>query len=76
VLNAADSTVKGVELESSFAATSTLNFTGSIGYINAEFDEVAFFNPNTQQVEDVSNRWSFPNTPELTANLGFNQEFT
>lgn len=75
VLNAADSTVKGVEFEGSFAATSTLNFTGSVGYINAEFDEVAFFNPNTQQVEDVSNRWSFPNTPELTANLGFNQEF-
>tara|TARA_R100001129_G_scaffold164756_1_gene131072 strand:+ start:1424 stop:3631 length:2208 start_codon:yes stop_codon:yes gene_type:complete len=75
VLNAADSTVKGVELESTFAATDSLNFTGSIGYINAEFDEVAVFNPTTQQVEDVSNRWSFANTPELTANLGFNQEF-
>jgi len=57
VLNAADSTVKGVEVEGTFAATSTLNFTGSIGYINAEFDEVAFFNPETQQVEDVSGLW-------------------
>ncbi|MGM0430989.1 MAG: TonB-dependent receptor [Pseudomonadota bacterium] len=76
VLNAADSTVKGVEVEGTFAATSTLNFTGSIGYINAEFDEVAFFNPETQQVEDVSGLWSFANTPELTANLGFNKEFS
>lgn len=75
VLNAADSTVKGVELESTFAVTPTLNVNGSIGYIDAEFDEVAFFNPQTQQVEDVSNLWSFANTPKLTANLGFNKEF-
>ena len=75
VLNAADSTVQGFELEGTFAATETLNFTGSLGYIDAEFDEVAFFNPQTQQVEDVSNTWSFANTPKLTANLGFTKEF-
>ncbi|MDV6315654.1 TonB-dependent receptor [Idiomarina sp. HP20-50] len=75
VLNAADSTVKGFEVESTFAATSTLNFTGSLGYIDAEFDSVAFFNPETQQVEDVSELWSFQNTPKVTANVGFTQEF-
>lgn len=75
VLNAADSTVQGFELEATFAATETLNFTGSLGYIDAEFDEVAFFNPQTGQVEDVSDTWSFANTPKLTANLGFNKEF-
>lgn len=75
VLNAADSTVKGLEIESTFAATPTLNFTGSIGYIDAEFDSVAFFNPETQEIEDVSNLWSFQNTPKVTANLGFTKEF-
>lgn len=76
VLNAADSTVKGFEVESTFAATPTLNINGSLGYIDAEFDSVAFFNPQTQQVEDVSDLWSFQNTPKVTANIGFNQEFT
>jgi len=75
VLNAADSTVQGLELESTFAATPTLNFTGSLGYIDAEFDSVEFFNPDTQQVEDVSDLWSFQNTPKVTANLGFTKEF-
>ncbi|RUO42487.1 TonB-dependent receptor [Idiomarina aquatica] len=75
VLNAADSTVQGFEVESTFAATSTLNITGSLGYIDAEFDSVAFFNPDTQQVEDVSDLWSFQNTPKVTANIGFNKEF-
>ncbi|MFV1468101.1 TonB-dependent receptor [Idiomarina sp. HB] len=75
VLNAADSTVQGFEVESTFAATPTLNFNGSLGYIDAEFDSVAFFNPETQQVEDVSDLWSFQNTPKVTANLGFTKEF-
>lgn len=75
VLNAADSTVQGFEIESTFAATPTLNFNGSLGYIDAEFDSVAFFNPDTQQVEDVSDLWSFQNTPKVTANLGFTKEF-
>ncbi|MCK7459524.1 TonB-dependent receptor [Idiomarina aminovorans] len=75
VLNAADSTVQGLELESTFAATPTLNFTGSLGYIDAEFNSVEFFNSDTQQVEDVSDLWSFQNTPEVTANLGFTKEF-
>lgn len=76
VLNAADSTVQGLELESTFAATPTLNFTSSVGYIDAEFDSVEFFNPQTQQVEDVSDQWSFQNTPKLTANLSFDKEFS
>ncbi|MGM0906695.1 MAG: TonB-dependent receptor [Pseudomonadota bacterium] len=75
VLNAADSTVQGFEIESTFAATPTLNFNGSLGYIDAEFDSVEFFNPDTQQVEDVSDLWSFQNTPKVTANLGFTKEF-
>ena len=69
VLNAADSTVQGFEVESTFAATSTPNITGSLGYIDAEFDSVAFFNPDNQQVEDVSDLWSFQNTPKVMRTL-------
>jgi len=76
VLNAADSTVQGFEVETVFAATSDLSFNASLGYIDAEFDQVNFFNPNTQQVEDVSDTWSFANTPKVSANLGFTQEFS
>lgn len=75
VLNAADSTVQGFELESVFAATDNLSFNATIGFIDAEFDEVAFFNPETQQVDDVSDLWSFANTPEWSANFGFTQDF-
>ncbi|RUO75270.1 TonB-dependent receptor [Idiomarina seosinensis] len=75
VLNAADSTVQGLEFESTFSATQSLSFTGSLGYIDAEFDSVEFFNPELQEIEDVSDLWSFQNTPKLTANLGFTKEF-
>src|SRR5690606_26088217 len=75
VLNAADATVQGAEIEAIFAATNTLSFNATVGFVDAEFDQVEFFNPNTQQVEDVSGLWSFANTPEVSANLGFTQEF-
>ncbi|WP_113907538.1 TonB-dependent receptor [Aliidiomarina celeris] len=71
VLNAAEATVQGFELETIMQLTRNFSLNGSIGYVNAEFDSVAFFNPNTQQVEDVSNLWSFANTPETSANVGF-----
>ncbi|MGX5915059.1 TonB-dependent receptor [Aliidiomarina sp. Khilg15.8] len=75
VLNAADATVQGFEIESVLSATDNLSFNATIGFIDADFDEVAFFNPETQQVEDVSGLWSFANTPEWSANLGFTQDF-
>ncbi|RUO18744.1 hypothetical protein CWE08_10970 [Aliidiomarina iranensis] len=75
VLNAADATVQGFEIEALAQATDTLSFNASVGYVDASFDQVIFFNPNTQQNEDVSGLWSFANTPELSANIGFVQEF-
>lgn len=75
VLNAADATVQGFEVEAIFAATDSLTFNATVGYVDASFDEVAFFNPETQQVEDVSDLWSFANTPEWSTNVGFSQSF-
>ncbi|RUO31189.1 TonB-dependent receptor [Aliidiomarina soli] len=75
VLNAADATVQGFEIESIFALTDLLSVNATIGFVDASFDEVAFFNPQTQQVDDVSDLWSFANTPEWSANLGITHEF-
>lgn len=75
VLNAADATVQGFEVESILSVTDNLSVNATVGYVDAEFDEVAFFNPETGQVEDVSDLWSFANTPKWSANLGFTQQF-
>lgn len=75
VLNAGESTVKGFEFETVFAATDSLNVTAMLGYIDAEFDSVIYTEPATGDTTDVTNAWSFQNTPELTYNVGFNQTF-
>jgi iron complex outermembrane receptor protein len=75
VLNAGQSTVKGFEFETVFAATDSLNITAMLGYIDAEFDSVVYTEPATDETTDVTDAWSFQNTPELTYNLGFNQTF-
>ncbi|WP_290652857.1 TonB-dependent receptor [Idiomarina sp.] len=61
-----------MKLMQSCANNPTMPFSAAI---DAEFDSVEFFNPETQQVEDVSDLWSFQNTPKVTANLGFTKEF-
>ena len=40
-----------------------------MGYIDAEFKEVIFFNPDTGMDEDVSDTWSISNTPEFSSNV-------
>ena len=75
VLNAGQSTVKGFEVESIFAATDTLNFNVVLGYIDAEFDSVMYEEPATGDITDVTDAWSFQNTPKLTYSVGFNKTF-
>ena len=75
VLNAADATVQGFELEGLARISDSLTLNASVGYVDASFDKVEFFNPVSQQVEDVSGLWSFANTPKWSANVGFVQEF-
>lgn len=40
-----------------------------VGYVDAKFNEVEYFDSSQQQVIDVSDIWSFANTPDLTATL-------
>ncbi len=77
VLNAGASEMQGLELEAVAAVTDRLSLTASLGYIDAEFTEVEWFDPNLQQAVDVSDQWVISNTPELTYNLGldYSMEF-
>lgn len=69
VLNAASADINGVELEAQFAVTRDFDISMIVGYLDASFNKVEFFDPNQQQVVDVSNTWAFANTPDLTATL-------
>ena len=70
VLNAASAGIDGLELEATVAATDALQFNLIVGYTDASFDEVRVFDIPSQSVIDVSNLWSFANTPKLTGTLG------
>jgi iron complex outermembrane receptor protein len=69
VLNAASADINGAEVEALFAATRDLELTMIVGYLDASFNEVEFFDPVAQATVDVSDVWGFANTPELTATL-------
>lgn len=69
VLNAASADIKGGEIEALFAVSRAFDVSVILGYLNASFNEVNFFDPTTQSVVDVSNLWSFANTPKTTATL-------
>jgi iron complex outermembrane receptor protein len=74
--NAAQATIKGVEIESRWRATDGLTLFGSLGYLDAKFDEYTGASCNAwyslitgETVCDRSgNRFSY--APEWSANLG------
>jgi len=70
VLNAASADINGIELEATAVATDALQFNLIVGYTDAKFNEVLFYDAASKTTTDVSNLWSFANTPELTATLG------
>lgn len=76
VLNAADSTIRGLELELVYAIAEGFTGTLSVGLLDAEFDEVLTTNPVTGAIVDVSDIWGFANTPDTSINLGLNYSNT
>lgn len=76
VLNAANSTIRGVELELVYAFSDSLTGTLGVGLLDAEFDEVLTTSPTTGAAIDVSDIWGFANTPDTSLNLGFNYSNT
>lgn len=76
VMNAGKSTVMGGELEMLASLADGLTMNMAVGVIDAEFDTVDYFDPAVQAVRNVANEWSFANTPEMTATIGFDYEFS
>lgn len=70
VLNAGASESRGFEIEATAALTQGLTLTAALGYIDAEFTELEWFDPNVGAKVDVSDQWVISNTPELSYNLG------
>lgn len=70
VLNAASADINGGEVEAIAVASDALQFNLVLGYTDARFNEVLFYDPATKATTDVSGLWSFANTPKLTATLG------
>ena len=66
--NAADSTLWGGELEFTVLPMEGLTITGGLAYIEPEYDEFESVDPDTGELEDLSDR-PFTNVPEWTANL-------
>jgi iron complex outermembrane receptor protein len=65
--NIGTSSAVGLELEVDYAATESLSFNLSLGYIDTEFDEVLTWD-GTQFI-DVSDRYTVANTPDITGNF-------
>ncbi len=79
--NAASSTIQGVELEGAFSLSDALSITYGVGYTDAQFDKyitsVLVANPAPPPAKipvqvDVSDTYSFQNTPEWNGNLSVN----
>jgi len=70
--NAGQSSIDGVEIETSIAFTDSLSASLQVGYIDAQFDEFVTFNPATGLRENLADQRAFQNTPEFTGSLSLN----
>ncbi|QLE86511.1 TonB-dependent receptor [Shewanella sp. Scap07] len=69
--NIGTSTAQGIELELQYAATESLNLFGTLGLIDSSFEEVISYDDEGNQI-DISDSYTVANTPDTTANVGFN----
>lgn len=76
VLNAAESSIKGIELELDYVLTDALTASLGIGLLDAEFDSVVTTDPTTGNLINVANAWSFANTPDSSVNFVLNYSAT
>ncbi|MCG9697731.1 TonB-dependent receptor [Shewanella sp. Isolate11] len=69
--NIGTSTGTGLELDVEYAATESLNLFASLGLIDTSFEEVISYDANGNK-QDISDTYTITNTPDTTANVGFN----
>jgi len=74
-VNAGKGTYQGVEFELTVVPVDGLTVDLTYGYLDAEFDEYEALNPDTNQLEDVSDFMSVPQAPENTGALGMQYDF-
>ncbi|NBD95515.1 MAG: TonB-dependent receptor [Gammaproteobacteria bacterium] len=70
ILNTADATLTGFELEGRVALTDTFLLTGNIGLIDAEYDSVQFDISGDRTVNGDDLALALPRVPEATYGIG------
>ena len=71
VLNAAQATIWGIEIETLIRPAEWLTINGSLAFLKADYDSFLEANPVTGLIQDVSNDRAFPHTPKFTGAMGF-----
>lgn len=70
ILNTADATILGVELEGSYRVTNSVLLSGNVGFIDASYDDVRFDISSDTLVNDADVALDLPRVPELTFGVG------
>jgi iron complex outermembrane receptor protein len=76
IINTADATIRGLELEGRIRANANLLFTGNIGLIDASYDEVLFDISSDGLVNGADLALALPRVPEITFGAGVIHEMT
>lgn len=75
VTNAAESTIRGLEIEVALRPLTALSLTGSVGLLDAEFDQFANAE-NNLALEPIDRAGeSLPNVPDLQTHVALQYEF-
>ena len=74
-VNAGSATYQGVEAEVVAVPVTGLTLSGSIGYVDRDYQEFLFRDPMTNQLVDVAERAGFRYSPDITAQAGAAYEF-
>ncbi|GAB4140453.1 MAG: TonB-dependent receptor [Sphingomonadales bacterium] len=73
IANAAEATIKGIEIDATVLVTETIEFNLGGAYLDAQFDEFPFRGPQGQQLDFSGNRLT--RSPEFSFNAGAQKEF-
>ncbi len=74
IKNTADTTIAGVEVDATIALTENLVMLASLGYIDAEYDSVAFDLNGDGVVDGRDEDLDIPRAPELTWSVGLTHD--
>ncbi len=74
IRNTADTTIAGIEVDSTISLTDNLLLLASFGYIDAEYDSVRFDINNDGVVNGEDENLDIPRAPELTWSLGLTHD--